>query len=226
MEIDNITFLWYILYKASDHVVTGGEVMKSTFNNISKEKQKAIIQGAFEEFGRYGYQNASTNRLVKTLGISKGSIFKYFDGKLDLYSYLVDIAVDKLTTHMTKFSYRDACSPIENIIEYAEHEYDYLVANPSEYWFFYMLSRELNLAELDVIKSKLVNASFSMSADMYTRAGFINDSGLHKHLNLIISSYNQIFLESMGQGIDWIAQKAEYLRGLRNHLSYVKWRQL
>tara|TARA_Y100000588_G_C14120420_1_gene867058 strand:- start:214 stop:831 length:618 start_codon:yes stop_codon:yes gene_type:complete len=205
-------------------MVTEGGIMKSTFKNISQEKQKAIIQGAFEEFGRYGYQNASTNRLVKTLGISKGSIFKYFDGKLDLYSYLVDIAVDKLTTHMTEFSYIDACSPIENIIEYAEHEYNYLVANPREYWFFYMLSRELNLVELDEIKSKLVNASHTLSSDMYTRAGLINDSGLHKHLNLIISSYNRIFLESMGQGNDWVAQKPEYLSGLRNHLSYVKWR--
>lgn len=223
MEIDNTLPLWYILSTISDHSVTGG-VMKNTFRNISQEKQTLITQAAFQEFGQHGYQNASTNRLVKSLEISKGSLFKYFNGKLDLYNYLVDIAVDKLTMHMNMFSFTEGHSPENNILAYAEHEYNYLMKNPVEYWFFYQLSKDVSLPELAEIKLKLLKSALSLSDDLFDKAGLTNDSGLYLHLKLIISSYNSFFVENMGIGSNWNTLKDEYLRGLKKHLSYVKWR--
>ena len=74
--------------------------MKPTFRKIPVEKQNRVIEAAFKEFALYGFENASTNRIIKNLNISKGSLFKYFSTKVDLYSYLVNIAVERLLKHL------------------------------------------------------------------------------------------------------------------------------
>ena len=45
------------------------------------------------EFARYGYEQASTNRIVQAAGIGKGMLFHYFKSKLDLFRYLVDYSL-------------------------------------------------------------------------------------------------------------------------------------
>ena len=57
---------------------------KKVFNELEKEKQDRIIEAAIKEFAEYGYENGSTNRIVKECGISKGSLFKYFENKEDI----------------------------------------------------------------------------------------------------------------------------------------------
>jgi AcrR family transcriptional regulator len=44
----------------------------------------------------HGYKNASTNRIVKRLRISKGALFLYFGDKKSLYLYIVDYAVETI----------------------------------------------------------------------------------------------------------------------------------
>ena len=51
------------------------------FTELDEKKQERIIDAALKEFAEYGYENASTNRIVKTCGVSKGSLFKYFENK-------------------------------------------------------------------------------------------------------------------------------------------------
>ena len=60
------------------------------FTELDEKKQERIIDAALKEFAEYGYENASTNRIVKNCRISKGSLFKYFENKEELYFYLID----------------------------------------------------------------------------------------------------------------------------------------
>ncbi|MEY8357156.1 TetR/AcrR family transcriptional regulator [Lachnospiraceae bacterium 54-53] len=64
--------------------------MYETFEKLPDSKKEQIIQVCSEEFIEHGYQNASTNRMVKRLGISKGVLFLYFKNKKNLYLYLVE----------------------------------------------------------------------------------------------------------------------------------------
>ena len=52
------------------------------FTELDSEKQERILDAALKEFAEYGYENGSTNRIVKNCGISKGSLFTYFENKL------------------------------------------------------------------------------------------------------------------------------------------------
>jgi AcrR family transcriptional regulator len=61
---------------------------KNTFSNLPAEKRQRIITAAVREFAAYGYQQASLNRIVKELGIAKGSLYQYFKNKEGLFLYV------------------------------------------------------------------------------------------------------------------------------------------
>ena len=62
--------------------------MFSKFLNLNPEKQDRILNAALKEFAQKGYQNASTNEIVKEAEISKGLLFHYFKNKKTLYLFL------------------------------------------------------------------------------------------------------------------------------------------
>ncbi|MEH7011123.1 TetR/AcrR family transcriptional regulator [Neobacillus niacini] len=64
--------------------------MFSKFLNLDFEKQDRIINAAIKEFAQKGYDNASTNEIVKEAGISKGLLFHYFKNKKQLFFFLFD----------------------------------------------------------------------------------------------------------------------------------------
>jgi TetR/AcrR family transcriptional regulator len=67
--------------------------VQSTFLNLPEEKKARIIETAIHEFADKGYGGASINTMVGRLGISKGSIFQYFNNKTSLFYYIFDYAV-------------------------------------------------------------------------------------------------------------------------------------
>jgi TetR/AcrR family transcriptional regulator len=71
--------------------------MFSKFLNLDPEKQDRIINAATKVFAQKGYQNASTNEIVKEAEISKGLLFHYFSNKKDLYLFLYDHLMEIFT---------------------------------------------------------------------------------------------------------------------------------
>lgn len=74
-------------------------IINSKFYNLKTDKQKRIINAAIKEFVENGYEKASTNEIIKEAGISKGSLFNYFNSKKELYLFLFEYVgkiVDKI----------------------------------------------------------------------------------------------------------------------------------
>ncbi len=63
-----------------------------TFLNLDPEKRSRFIDEALREFARCNFETASINRIVKNLGIARGSVYQYFGDKLDLWLYLKEYA--------------------------------------------------------------------------------------------------------------------------------------
>ena len=61
---------------------------KETFINLDPQKQARFLEVALEEFANSDFQTASITRIVKELGIAKGSVYQYFEDKLDLWLHL------------------------------------------------------------------------------------------------------------------------------------------
>ncbi len=70
--------------------------MKSTFHRLEDAKRERFLAACADEFEAYGYELASTNRIVQTLGIAKGSFFKYAESKEDVFLYLVQQTLEEL----------------------------------------------------------------------------------------------------------------------------------
>ncbi|PKR77639.1 TetR/AcrR family transcriptional regulator [Halalkalibacillus sediminis] len=76
----------------------GEKKIPKPFKNLDQEKQQRILDAALKEFAEQGYEQASTNRMVKDAGIGKGMLFYYFKNKKELFHYLVDYSLD-ITIH-------------------------------------------------------------------------------------------------------------------------------
>ena len=53
-------------------------------------RRAEILEGARRAFARHGYDGATVTRLEEEIGLSRGAIFHYFDGKLDLFAALAN----------------------------------------------------------------------------------------------------------------------------------------
>lgn len=65
---------------------------KPTFFNLPAAKREAIEAEAIREFGENAFEQASLSKIVENCGIAKGSMYQYFEDKLDLYLYVVELA--------------------------------------------------------------------------------------------------------------------------------------
>lgn len=103
------------------------------FHELNKDKKQTIISVGIAEFGKHGYTDSSTNRIVKNSGISKGSLFKYFESKEELYFYLLDCVTEELVSSFDKM--RDSLPDdlFERIIKYSEFEFSWYIQNPEKY---------------------------------------------------------------------------------------------
>lgn len=61
----------------------------TTFFNLNKERQKEIMEIAMTEFVLYSYEDASLNRIIDKCGVGKGSFYRYFRDKRELYHELI-----------------------------------------------------------------------------------------------------------------------------------------
>jgi AcrR family transcriptional regulator len=68
---------------------------KQTFLNLPQEKRQAVVDAAIDEFANYGFEGSSINRIVINSGISKGSFYQYFEDKMDVFKYLLDVLANE-----------------------------------------------------------------------------------------------------------------------------------
>ncbi|MFE8701423.1 TetR/AcrR family transcriptional regulator [Cytobacillus sp. FJAT-54145] len=72
-----------------------------TFINLPEDKKNQIIDAAIEEFYKMGFEKTSIAKVIERAGIPRGSFYQYFDGKTDLYKYII---VDVIGRRKHEFS--------------------------------------------------------------------------------------------------------------------------
>ena len=71
------------------------------FNKLPEEKKKAIRDAAMEECIRVPFEKVSINKIIQNAGISRGSIYTYFEDKRDVVRYILSDTADKLKDFWT-----------------------------------------------------------------------------------------------------------------------------
>jgi AcrR family transcriptional regulator len=78
-------------------------MVRPRFAKLPPSQQQAILHAALAEFAAYGFHDASLNRVIEAAGISKGSMYYYFDGKEDLYAYVARTELERLFARLGPF---------------------------------------------------------------------------------------------------------------------------
>lgn len=102
------------------------------FFELDHDKQARIIDSGISEFSNFGYENSSTNRIVNKSGISKGSLFKYFPNKEDLYFYILDRVTAELIGSLEKELPALSSELFQRVIEYSALEFAWYIQNPEK----------------------------------------------------------------------------------------------
>lgn len=132
---------------------------KETFFNLQEDKREKIISIALEEFAVYDYKTASLTRIVEAAGISKGSMYQYFENKKDLYLFLLHLAAEKKLSFITR-----SLDPKETDF-FKKYKQMLLIATkfdlgyPEYSRLIHHAGRETNTPELEGISSKLLQMS-------------------------------------------------------------------
>lgn len=62
---------------------------KPTFHNLAGHKREQLTEAILDEFSDRSYRSASLDRIAAAGGVSKGSLYQYFDGKGAMYRWLL-----------------------------------------------------------------------------------------------------------------------------------------
>lgn len=102
------------------------------FFELIAEKRQNIFNAGVAEFAGYGYENSSTNRIVKKAGISKGSLFTYFPTKEDFYFYVLDEITSELISDLKEKVNNLSTDLFRRIIEYSAMEFSWYISYPEK----------------------------------------------------------------------------------------------
>jgi hypothetical protein len=160
--------------------------MNEIFKNIDEEKRDRVINSALEEFSKSGFDKASTNVIVKNAGISKGSLFHYFQNKQELYEKLEEFMIET-ATHAVKnninWTETDFFERMKQIVMSkgeVMHQYPYI------YDFISMVMESKSIAEM---RKKTEKVSPDLQNKVYTHnidfSKFKEGLDMEKTMNII-----------------------------------------
>lgn len=177
--------------------------MNEQFLNLSKDKQLRILKAALVEFAKQGYENASTNQIVKDAGIGKGMLFYYFNSKQELYEDLVGYSLSVIQTNYIDLIKDDRSDIIEWMHEVARLKMNYFLQYPEVNNF---LSRLLTFDEIPERFMPQIEKLFKRGSSILvhkidaSKERFRNDIDPNDAVKLftyMIKGYQQDILERM-----------------------------
>lgn len=70
--------------------------LSGNFEELPAERRQQLLSACIHEFAQHGYRGASTDRMAKAAGVSKGLLFYHFKNKKNLYLYIVNYAANTM----------------------------------------------------------------------------------------------------------------------------------
>ena len=114
----------------------------ATFEKLRSSKKEAFIEAFLKEFAHHPYEKASISTVVKQLGIAKGSVYQYFENKMDLFLYLKQYAEQQKRQYMLRIKRTDCVDFWAYLRLSYEQGIAFDAAYPLEMRFLYHLQQQ------------------------------------------------------------------------------------
>lgn len=148
-----------------------------TFYNLDKERKKQILHASYEEFAFNSYRLASVSNIVKKLEVAKGSFYRYFENKFDLYSYLVQNAYELRMDQLDDLLEKENLSFFEIIRENFRNKVQFDFSHPLESIFLYNAMLESHEEETGEVIQKMISDVLKFTTQLiqkYQEKGELN----------------------------------------------------
>ncbi|MCK5201141.1 MAG: TetR/AcrR family transcriptional regulator [Spirochaetales bacterium] len=200
--------------------------MKRTFENLSREKQNAIIDACIREFGEHGYEKATTDRIIKRIGISKGGLYEYVSSKKELYLFIVEYTYGKLYDYLRKriSNQKETFSSdiLERVFLVSSYAIDFYVEHPE---FVSLITKTYGIEDSDIYES-IVKYFKDQFLDIF---GSADESSLKYEMSKIIElimwlllKTRQDFLLEIESNKDIRIVKKNYMDNWKFYISILK----
>lgn len=111
--------------------------MNERIEALPEDKRRSILSASLAEFAEYGYTGASTNRIVKAAGISKGLLFHYFGSKKGLFLFVLDHTIKYLLGKVNEYAAALSGDFFERMGQYAMIKTRLGIEEPEMYRMLY-----------------------------------------------------------------------------------------
>lgn len=192
------------------------------FAALPPSKRDALMRESIREFAEHGYARASTNRIVRRVGIAKGSLFHYFGTKQRLYFALLDAAAERIRTAVQSVAQDLPSDPVERVIALARGEFGFYAANPELYRLFRRAVSDPDTAQ--TVRERYADSGMALFAESLAGAAFaegLDQATATAVLAWIVDGFNEAFLPSAKTWEDPKALMRRYEAGLRRYLTVV-----
>lgn len=199
---------------------------KKLFNELDIHKKDMITDVILNEFAVNLYSDASTNSIVKNAGISKGSLFKYFENKEDIYFYILDYVIASLTAHMTEHISNLPDDLFKRTIMYAEIEFDWYIKNPLQYKLFKIAFDQNDSEIYQKTYARYIVKGENIYYKLFEGVDFsqfkTHKEELLKILRWTLEGFNKEFMEKSKDRIEVNTLKRQYINELNNIINILK----
>lgn len=125
-----------------------------TWSRLSPARRERVLVAAMDEFGTHGYSTGSLNVIAREAGVAKGSLFQYFSGKLDLFTYVAEQTSLRIYAHMQPWldGYDGTSDFATHLVDALEAWLDYFAGQPLERGVTAATNMEMNPAVRDAVR--------------------------------------------------------------------------
>jgi TetR/AcrR family transcriptional regulator len=198
--------------------------MYDNFERIPKEQQRLILEACLEEFAQNGYEQASTNAIVRRAGIPKGTLFYFFGSKKQLYLYLIDYAVGRYVDQVKAKTEELPSDLFERLLALGRLRLRFAIQEPLLYQFFFnafLHTPEELITEISVRYGEYATTSRRLLYEGLDSSKFRNDIDISQAIDLtslvlegIFSRYAQKLSQGTPeQALDFVEQLTSQVQG-------------
>lgn len=196
------------------------------FESLPEVKKQKILQVCIEEFAQYGFWDSSTNRIIRNAGIAKGSLFKYFGSKEDLYYYILDHVAGEIFKELSTLMVNPPDELLSRLVYFAQIEMQLHLRQPL---YFKLFRRAQENDGTDISRS--VREKYGAGAEDFAREMLKDISaenlryGIENTIDTVLwllKGFNESFLAELSEANDIELIQQEYLTRLQVHLDIIR----
>ena len=139
---------------------------KKTFLNLPQKRRNEILDACYEEFALNTYSLASLSNIIKKLGIAKGSFYRYFSSKKELYMYLLKISTEKRLANADSLLKSEKISLYDKLVENFRMKVRFDLQYPLISGFLYNVLKEKNNDEIGDAEQMIKDEIHGMVKDI------------------------------------------------------------